>query len=104
MLNLRRSAKALLISLVSLPLGACAGFLATETKVPAEVVEYAKRVPAVENDRKSACWQQRQIAKQQAFLRSTIEGKEVIRYTACGGKESSDEGKPKSKKLENEAA
>ena len=83
----QRLAALLLASLATLPLGACASWMGTD-KPPAEVVEFAKRVPEVQNSRTSECWQQAQIAKQQAFLESTIQGKEVIRHTACGDKES----------------
>ena len=32
---------------------------------------------------------QREVAKQQAFLASTIENKVIVRHTACGHKETS---------------
>jgi len=51
-----------------------------------------QRVPEVQNSRKSPCWQQRQIAKQQAFLHAAIKGKAKVFYTACGHQE---KAKPK---------
>ena len=96
MLKLPKSAALLLLSLASLHLAACRAQSDTDAKVPANVQAFALTIPKVENSPKSPCWQQKQIAKQQAFIRSTSEGKEVVRPVTCGRK-------PKGKKTKSKA-
>lgn len=89
MTSQRQPAKRRRINLVILPLVAASvsGCMATGIKPVPEAKALYERVPKVENSSSSPCWQQQQIAKQQAFLHAAIEGKVRVFYTACGHKE-----------------
>jgi len=95
----RSLAVALLLSLAALPLSACAPGDTGTANIPANVKAFALKVPKVENSRNSPCWQQKQIARQQAFLESTSTGEIVVRRVVCG-----KGSKPKVKRSGNEAA
>ena len=47
--------------------------------IPASVQNFARAVPRVENYANSPCWQQVQIAKNQAFLETASQGEKVVR-------------------------
>lgn len=63
--------------LIALALPACADW---STQLPA-TTKVLDDLPRVENSTKSPCWQQRQIAKQNAYV-DTIRGKKDVSYQA----------------------
>lgn len=72
--------------------GCAALGIGTESlKVPANVKAYADKVPRIEMTKQSPCWQQRQHAKQEAFLDGTINEKKTVYVADC------DMKKPKAK-------
>lgn len=75
-----------LASLAAVLLAGCAPSGISSVEIPANVRVYASQVPKVRNSKKFPCWHQREIARQQAFLESTIEGQVVVRQVACGDK------------------
>ncbi len=71
--------------LAALSVAGCAA-LGTATKkagTPANVKVFAKQVPRIEMTRSAPCWQQRQHAKQEAFLDGTIKGRRVTYVADC---------------------
>ena len=85
-----RWAPALPLLLVSQALAGCAllGIGTEDLKPPANVVEYAKKIPRIEGMEKvpsshRLCEFQRQHAKQEAFLDGTIEKKKVVYAAPC---------------------
>jgi hypothetical protein len=75
------SARALLLSLASLSLQGCA-LWGSETPLPAST-KLLDAVPRVSNSPKSPCWQQREIAKQNAFFKAQETKAEVVFQAPC---------------------
>jgi hypothetical protein len=63
--------------LTALALQGCADW---STQLPA-TTKVLDELPRVDNSTKSPCWQQRQIAKQNAYV-DTIKGKKEVAYQA----------------------
>lgn len=73
-----------LATTASLSLGACETLgIGTSKDVPANAPAVLRNVPVVENSPKSPCWQQRQIAKQRAYIDSVVSGKAVKYHADC---------------------
>ena len=53
----------------------------TEVAITGSTKEILTAVPTVQNSTKSPCWQQKEIAAQQSYLRSAISGKEEIKLS-----------------------
>lgn len=77
----------LLVALLPLLLfvGGCSGLLGSGANGSAIATDASvlERVPRVEAWSKSPCWQQKQIAKQETFIRSTLAKRDVVVYAAC---------------------
>lgn len=63
---------------------AASGVLAAcSTPTPGTIDKLAMKVPRVENSPGAPCWQQRQIAKQNAYLDAVAKGKARAYHAPC---------------------
>lgn len=74
--------RALLVSLVLPNLAACAT-LTIDADTPISAKQFARNVPRVKPDPDDTCQTQRNVAKQDAYLDSIIDGKERIYKADC---------------------
>ncbi|WP_072389923.1 hypothetical protein [Hyphomicrobium sp. CS1GBMeth3] len=74
-----------LIMTVSPFLAACEtlGIATAEKKASVSAASVLRNVPEVENSPDAPCWQQRQIAKQRAYIHSVTKGKPKRYHADC---------------------
>lgn len=70
--------------MASLSLAACETLgIATKAEAPVSAASILRSVPEVENSPNAPCWQQRQIAKQRAYIHSVTKGKPKRYHADC---------------------
>lgn len=78
-----RSARPALVILTGLALGACETLPPSSSKPSPDLRSFVENVPRVKNSPAAPCWQQKEIAAQNAYLDSVLAGKPRSYHAPC---------------------